>query len=49
VVELDGTGTPLSGPRSMPRSMHATPPANGTYFQDISAGDGHALAISNED
>jgi hypothetical protein len=25
------------------------PLTNGTYFQDISAGNGHALAISNED
>jgi hypothetical protein len=45
VVELAGDGTPL-GPA---RSMHAAPPTNGTYFQDIAAGDGHALAISNED
>jgi hypothetical protein len=45
VVELGATGDPL-GPA---RSMHDAPPQNGTYFQDIASGQGHALAISNED
>ena len=45
VVELDADGDPLSAARS----MHASPPAKGSYFQDIAAGDGHALAITNED
>jgi hypothetical protein len=45
VLELDAEGNPFGAARS----MHQTPPNNGTFFLDIAAGGRDAVAISNED
>jgi hypothetical protein len=44
-LELDGNGDPMGSPES----IHATAPANGTYFQDLAAGDGSIVVLANDD
>jgi hypothetical protein len=45
LLELDAEGNPLGAARS----VHGTPPTNGTYAHDLAAGGREALSMTNED